>query len=391
LSGNARAAHGREEGVPDEIAWGLAGGGEGSQIGGAHRIAARLDGLFRLSAGALDIDPDRARAFATGLGIAEGRAYGSWQDMLAGEAARPDRIGLVTVATPNATHYEISRAFLEAGFHVLCEKPMTMTVEEAETLARVAADNGCLLAVNFGYSGYPMVRQAREMIANGDLGAIRLVVAEFAHGFHADASERDNPRMRWRYDPEQAGISSVLADAGIHALHMVGFVTGQRIDRIRAEFHSHIAGRTLEDDAHLSLRYSGGTRARLWTSAIAVGQVHGLNIRVFGEKGGLVWRQEQPNQIAWTPLNSRTEIMERGDAGLYPEATAGSRIAVGHPEGLLVAFANLYRDIHAAIQAGDTGLTDGSPVPSAADGVEMVKAVHAAARSAAQDGQWVEL
>jgi predicted dehydrogenase len=391
LSGNARAAHVREEGVPNEIAWGMVGGGEESQIGSAHRIAARLDGLFRLSAGALDIDPDRARAFATGLGIAEDRAYASWQDMLAGEAARPDRVGLVTVATPNATHYEISRAFLEAGFHVLCEKPMTMTVEEAHALRRVAEANKSLLAVNFGYSGYPMVRQARAMVEAGDLGAIRLVVAEFAHGFHADAGESDNPRMRWRYDPQQAGVSSVLSDAGIHALHMVGFVTGQRIDRLRAEFHSHVSGRALEDDAHLSLLYSGGTRARLWTSAIAVGQKHGLNIRIFGEKGGLTWRQEQPNQLAWTPLNGRTEIMERGDADLYPEAVAGSRIALGHPEGLLVAFANLYRDIHTAIRAGDTGPADTSLIPSADDGVEMVRAVHAAARSASNEGQWIDL
>ena len=377
--------------MPNEIAWGMVGGGEGSQIGGAHRIAARLDGLFRLSAGALDIDPDRGRTFAIGLGIAEDRAYGSWQDMLAGETGRADGIGLVTVATPNATHYEISRAFLEAGIHVLCEKPMTMTVEEAQALRHVAAENKGLLAVNFGYSGYPMVRQARAMVEAGELGAIRLVVAEFAHGFHADAGENDNPRMRWRYDPQQAGVSSVLADAGIHALHMIGFITGQRIDRLRAEFHSHVAERALEDDAHLSLVYSGGARARLWTSAIAVGHVHGLNIRVFGEKGGLAWRQEQPNQLAWTPLNGRTEIVERGDAALSPEAAAGSRIAIGHPEGLLVAFANLYRDIHSAIGAGDTVLAGRSLVPSADDGVEMVQAVHAAARSANRDGEWVGL
>lgn len=376
-----------------QLGWGLIGGGEASQIGGAHRIAARLDDLFQLRAGALDIDPERARAFAAEIGIAEDRAYGSWQDMLAGEASRDDRIDLVTVATPNATHFEISKAFLEAGFHVLCEKPMTMTVEEALALQQVARDAGQLLAVNFGYSGYPMVRQARAMVENGDLGRIRLVMAEFAHGFHADAADADNPRLRWRYDPDQAGVSSVLADAGIHALHMIGFVTGQAIERLSAEFHSHVGGRKLEDDAHLSLVYSGGTRARLWTSAIAVGQMHGLNIRVFGEKGGLAWRQEQPEQLAWTPLDGRTEILERGGDGLYPSAAAGSRIAIGHPEGLLVAFANLYRDIHTAINTGPASpaALAASLVPSADDGVEMVRAVHAAARSAAGEGRWVDV
>ena len=375
------------------LGWGLIGGGEGSQIGGAHRIAARLDDLFELRAGALDIDAGKARAFGAQVGLSDDRAYGSWQDMLAGEAARDDRIDLVTIATPNATHFEISKAFLEAGFHVLCEKPMTMTVEEALALQQIARDCDRLLAVNFGYCGYPMVRQARAMVENGDLGHIRLVMAEFAHGFHADAADADNPRLRWRYDPDQAGVSSVLADAGIHALHMIGFVAGQTIDRLSAEFHSHVSGRELEDDALVSLAYSGGTRARLWTSAIAVGQMHGLNIRVFGEKGGLAWRQEQPNQLAWTPLGGRTEVLERGGEGLYPSAAGGSRIAVGHPEGLLVAFANLYRGIHSAISGGATsiGALEAALVPSADDGVEMVRAVHAAARSAAGDGEWITI
>jgi predicted dehydrogenase len=376
-----------------QLGWGLIGGGKGSQIGGAHRIAARLDDLFELRAGALDVDAGRARSFGAEIGIAEDRAYGSWQDMLAGETSRGDRIDLVTVATPNATHFEISRAFLEAGFHVLCEKPMTMTVEEALALQQIARDCGRLLAVNFGYSGYPMVRQAKAIVENGDLGRVRLVMAEFAHGFHADAADADNPRLRWRYDPDQAGVSSVLADAGIHALHMIGFVTGQTIDRLSAEFHSHVEGRELEDDALLSLAYSGGARARLWTSAIAVGQMHGLNIRIFGEKGSLAWRQEQPNQLAWTPLNGRSEILERGGNGLYPPAADGSRIAVGHPEGLLVAFANLYRDIHTAINAGTIApdALAASLVPSADDGVEMVRAVHAAACSAAGDGAWIDI
>ncbi len=370
------------------IGWGLIGGGEDSQIGEAHRIAARLDNCFALAAGALDIDPQRGRAFAGELGIAPERAYGAWRDMLAGERDRPDRVGLVTVATPNATHFEISKAFLKAGFHVLVEKPMTMTVGEAEALQAIAQKSGRLLAVNFGYTGYPLVRQARAMVQEGDLGAIRIVVAEFAHGFHADAADAGNPRLRWRYDPAQAGASAVLADAGIHALHMIGYVTGQTITRLSAHFQSCVEGRQLEDDALLALDYSGGTTGRLWTSAVAVGQMHGLSIRIFGEKGGLRWHQEQPNQLFWTKLGEATRIVERGDAKLYPDAAAASRLAIGHTEGLPVAFANLYRDIAAAIHAGSTAPQG---LPLAADGLEMARAVDAAARSAAEDGRWMAL
>ena len=370
------------------INWGLIGGGRDSQIGEAHRIAARLDNRFALAAGALDIDAQRGCAFAGELAIAPERAYGTWRDMLAGEKSHPDRIGLVTVATPNATHFEISKAFLEAGFHVLVEKPMTMTVAEAEALQAISEKSGRLLAVNFGYTGYPLVRQARAMVQEGDLGAIRVAVAEFAHGFHADAADAGNPRLRWRYDPAEAGASAVLADAGIHALHMIGHVTGQTITRLSAHFQSCVDGRQLEDDALLALAYSGGAVGRLWTSAVAVGQMHGLNLRIFGERGGLRWHQEQPNQLFWTPLGKATRILERGDSGLYPGAASASRLAIGHAEGLPVAFANLYRDIADAIHAGSTAPPG---LPLAADGLEMVRAVDAAARSAAEDGRWMAL
>lgn len=379
--------------MSDTIRWGLIGGGEGSQIGDAHRIAARLDGLFSLSAGALDADPARGRAFAASLGIGRDRAYGTWQEMLEGEKGRSDPIELVTVATPNATHFEIARKFLEAGIHVFCEKPMTMSTDEAEALQETARRAKRLLAVNFGYSGYPMVRQARAMVANGDLGDIRLVMAEFAHGFHADAADAANPRIRWRYDPAQAGVSSVLADCGIHALQMIGYVTGQSIVSLSAQFNSLVAGRALEDDAALSLRYSGGTLGRLWTSAVAVGQMHGLNIRIFGEKGGLRWQQEQPNQLFWTPVGKPTTVLERGAPGLSEEAGLASRITIGHTEGMLVAFANLYRDMHAAIREPDEGSRRSAlgRLPLGATGGEMVAAVHAAADSASRDGAWVTL
>ena len=278
-----------------KLNWGMIGGGEGSQIGPAHRISAAMDGLYTMAAGALDADPVRGRDFAQRLGVAPDRAYGDWREMLAGERTRPDRVDLVTVATPNSTHYQITKAFLEAGIAVLCEKPMTVTVEEAEDIAATAERTGVLCAVNYGYSGYALVRHMRAMIARGDLGKIRLIKAEHAHGFHADAADADNPRVRWRYDPAQAGISAQFADCGIHALHMASFVSGQQARELSADFVSCLPGRALEDDAMVNLRMDGGALVRLWTSSIAIGRMHGLAIQVFGEKGGLRWAQEWPN------------------------------------------------------------------------------------------------
>ncbi|MBX2881231.1 MAG: Gfo/Idh/MocA family oxidoreductase [Granulosicoccus sp.] len=368
--------------------WGLIGGGKGSQIGDAHRIGSSMDGCFSLAAGALDIDAAKGKRYARELGVAPDRAYGTWQEMLEGERSRDDGIQLVTVATPNATHYEIAKAFLEAGIHVLCEKPLTMSVKDANALQKLAKRQDRLLAVNFGYTGYPLVRQMRAMVESGKLGAIRLVFAQFAHGHHADAADMENPRVRWRYDPSQAGVSSVLADCGIHALQMATYIVDQSIESLSADFLSGVEGRELEDDAALQLKLSAGTTCRLWSSAIALGHMHGLAIEIFGEKGGLRWHQEQPNQLYFTPLNKHTQIIERGAQGLYPAARAASRIAIGHPEGMLPAFANIYSDLRAAIN-GDNKALDRLPMVDA--GVEMVKVVDAAARSAKNGGKRITL
>jgi predicted dehydrogenase len=373
--------------------WGMIGGGEGSQIGPVHRISSALDARFELKAGALDADPAKGRDFAMRLGIAKDRAYGNWQEMLAGETARKDRIDLVTVATPNSTHYEITKALLEAGIHVLCEKPMTVTVEEAEDIAATAKRTGAICAVNYGYTGYALVRHMRAMIARGDLGKIRLIVVEFAHGFHADAADADNPRMRWRYDPAQAGISGQFADCGIHALHMASFVSGQNARELQADFISTIDSRKLEDDAMLSVRMDGGTTLRLWTSSVAVGSFHGFNIRVFGEKGGLRWAQQWPDQLYWTPLNGRTETIERGSGGLSPDAERATRIATGHSEGMLVAFANIYADLAEVIEAGRGGVAPSPHVlhfPTAVDGLRSIAAIRAAVISAKAGGAWTD-
>ena len=376
-----------------KLNWGMVGGGEGSQIGPAHRLGSGLDGEFAFVAGALDHRPEAGRDYGQRLGLDPSRAYGSWQEMLQGERARPDRIDLVTIATPNATHFEITRAFLAAGFHVLCEKPMTMTVTQGEEIVRLARETGQICAVNYGYSGYSLVRHMRAMVARGDLGAVRLVKAEFAHGHHADAADADNPRVRWRYDPAQAGVSAQFADCGIHALHMASFVTGQEVTRLSADTVACIASRELEDDAMVNLRFDGGAVGRLWTSSVAIGRQHGLSLQVFGEKGGLRWSQEQPNQLYWMPLGERLQVIERGEAGLSPEADRTSRVTIGHAEGMPLAFANIYTDLAEAIRARKEGRAMDKAAdlyPRAEDGLRSMAAVFAVAESGKADGIWVD-
>lgn len=291
----------------------------------------------------------------------------------------------VTVATPNSTHFEITKAFLEAGFNVLCEKPMTMTVEEGEEIVRVAEAAGKICAVNYCYSAYPMVREMREMVRTGQIGKVRLVVTNFSHGHHGDATQADNPRVRWRYDPKMAGVSGQFADCGIHAMHMASFVAGQEVETLSADFASTISSRVLEDDAMVNFRMSGGAVGRLWTSSVAIGRQHGFDIQVFGETGGLRWMSEQPNQVWYTPVGGRTQIMEKGEADLSDEAGRLSRVAIAHPEGFPLAVANIYVDIAARIK-GEA--RDG--LPSAADGVRSMAAVYAAVKSAKSDGAWVD-
>jgi len=376
-----------------KLNWGMIGGGKGSQIGPAHRLGSGLDGHFEFVAGALDHRADEGRAYAQELGIAPDRAYGDWQEMLAGEKGRADRVDLVTVATPNATHFAITKAFLENGFHVLCEKPMTMTVEEGEDIVKIAKATGRICAVNYGYTGYSLVRHMRAMVARGDLGKIRLVKAEFAHGHHADAADANNPRVRWRYDPAQAGVSAQFADCGIHAMHMASFVTGQEVEKLSADTVSCIESRVLEDDAMVNFRMSGGTVGRLWTSSIAIGRQHGLTLQVFGEKGGLRWAQEQPNQLYWMPLGQRLQVIERGEGNLSPEADRTSRVTVGHAEGMPLAFANIYADLAEAIRAEKAGRPMDKAAdlyPRAEDGLRSMAAVFAVAKSGKSDGEWVD-
>ena len=368
-----------------KLKWGLIGGGEGSQIGPAHRLGAIADGLFEFSAAALDHRPDVGRNYAKKLGIPENRAYGDWKEMLINEVKRDDPIDLVTVATPNSTHFEITKSFLEAGFNVLCEKPMTMTIEEGEEIVKIADRVGKLCTVNYCYSAYPMVRQARAMVQNGELGKIRLIVTNFSHGHHGDADNADNARVRWRYDPKMAGVSGQFADCGIHALHMASFIGNDEVEVVSADFASTIQGRELEDDAMVNFRMSSGIVGRLWTSSVAIGRQHGFDIQVFGEKGGLKWISEQPNQLLFSKVGNRTEIIEKGENNLHDDASRLSRVAIAHPEGFPLAVANIYVDIAAALSGK---ITKNLPTPS--DGLRSMAAVYATVESAKNKGKWVD-
>ncbi len=369
-----------------KLQWGMIGGGEGSQIGPAHRLGALADGLFDFTAGALDHRPEAGREYGQRLGIAADRSYGDWKEMLEGEKKRgDDAIDLVTVATPNSTHFEITKAFLEAGFNVLCEKPMTVTVEEGEEIVKIVEKTGKICAVNYCYTAYPMVRQARAMVANGEIGNVRCVVTEFSHGHHGDATDAENPRVRWRYDPAMAGVSGQFADCGIHALNMATFICNDEVEKLSADFASCIPSRELEDDAMVNFRMSKGTVGRLWTSSVAIGRQHGFVIQVFGETGGLKWFSEQPNQLIYTPVGGRTQIIEKGEGGLYPEAERLQRVGIAHPEGFPLAVANIYCDIAAAIRGEER-----KDLPTAAAGARSMAAVHYSVASAKNGGEWVD-
>ena len=368
-----------------KLKWGMIGGGEGSQIGPAHRLGALADGLFEFSAAALDHRPDVGRTYAKSLGISEDRAYGDWKEMLTREKNREDRIDLVTVATPNSTHFEITKSFLEAGFNVLCEKPMTMTVDEGEEIVKIASKSGKLCTVNYCYSAYPMVRQARDMVQNGELGKIRLIVTNFSHGHHGNAEDANNPRVRWRYDPTMAGVSGQFADCGIHALHMASFIGNDEVESVSADFASTIKGRKLEDDAMVNFRMSSGIVGRLWTSSVAIGRQHGFDIQVFGEKAGLKWKSEHPNQLIYSKVGNRTEIIEKGENNLCEDALRLSRVAIAHPEGFPLAVANIYVDIAATLK-GDKRAN----LPTASDGLRSMAAVYSATESAKNNGKWTD-
>jgi len=372
----------------------MVGGGPGSNIGDTHRRAAGFDGRYTLLAGVFASDPARSRAFAESLEIAPDRRYGSWEEMAEREGARKDGVEVVAIMTPNASHHPIAKAFLERGIDVICDKPLTTALDDAFDLLRLARRTGLVFAVTYNYTGYPMVRQAREMIRSGELGAIRLVQVEHASGWAATLLEASGHKQAtWRTTPSIAGKSAVVGDIGTHAHHLARFVTGLEVTELSAELSTVVPGRKSDDNAHVKLRFTNGARGLMWVSMAATGNLHGQRIRVFGEKASLEWIQEQPEQLHLRPLDGPHRVLSRGCGYLSAAAQRATRLWPGHPEGFLEAFANLYAGAADAVLARrDDAPLDRSALsfPTVEDGVLGVKFVEAAVESSRRDGAWVD-
>src|SRR5882757_638026 len=378
-----------------QLRLGMIGGGQGAYIGGIHRFAARLDGQYDLVAGAFDIDAARGHAFAVENHIAPERSYDDYRAMIEAERQRPDCVDVVAICTPNHTHFPIAKSFLEAGFDVICEKPLTTTLEDAVALVGIADAAKRFLGVTYTYCGYPMVHEARAMVEAGAIGRIRVVQVEYPLEWMATAIEAaGNVQAAWRTDPKRSGRGGSVGDIGTHAYHLAGFVTGLKLEALTADLASFVEGRVLDDNAHVLLRYEGGARGLLWSSQVALGCSNGIRLRIFGEKGGLAWFQEQPNELAFSPLFGRTETIKRGADDLSEAAKVRTRTPPGHPEGYLEAFANLYRGFAEAIRArreGRKATAIGLNVPTAYDGLKGVAFVDAVVDSAEAGGQpWLK-
>ena len=373
------------------IRLGMVGGGNDAFIGGVHRFASRLDDRYELVAGALSSTPQKARASGAVLGLDPARTYDDFKVMAIREAGLEDGIEAVTIVTPNHVHYAAAREFLKRGIHVICDKPLTSTLPEARNLVKAAERSSALFVLTHNYTGYPLIRQAREIITNGELGDIRVVNVEYAQDWLTQ--DDDSKQAAWRTDPAQSGLGGATGDIGTHAFNLAGFVTGLKLERLAADLQSFVSGRALDDNGHVMLRYAGGARGLLWCSQVAPGNENGLRLRVYGEKGGLEWAQENPNQLWFTPFGEPKRLLTRGGAGTGPAAARMCRIPPGHPEGYLEGFANIYSEAAIAIEAHRTGARVPPEVqfPTVQDGLEGVQFVDACVRSSKRDGAWVGL
>ena len=375
------------------IRYAMVGGGRGAFIGAVHRIAARMDDRFELVAGALSSNPENAQASAADLHIAADRAYTSYEEMLRVEKTRVDGIQAVVIVTPNHMHFPVAKACLEAGVDVICDKPVTRTLEEALELEQIVKKSGCFFALTHNYSAYPLVRYAREIIEQGKLGKLRVVQVEYPQEWLTEAAADDNKQASWRTDPARSGLAGCLGDIGTHAFQLAQFITQQKVKTVSADLTSFVDGRPVDDNVHALLRFDGGAKGMLWSSQVAPGCENGLRIRVYGEKAGIEWAQENPNELWFCELNKpRQRITRRGDIG-SDIAARGMRTPGGHPEGYLEGFANLYKDIAdilIARQQGETHFLQ-NWVPDIDTGVEGMRFIQAVLTSSQQDGVWTPL
>ena len=394
------AIEGRDEQGAGPIRYGMVGGGQGAFIGGVHRIAARMDGAFQLVAGALSSDPARALASGAELGLDPERCYASFAEMAKAEAKRPDGIEAVSIVTPNHMHYPAARAFLDAGIHVICDKPLTASLGDAKKLAAAVEKSGRLLVLTHNYTGYPLVRHARDMVAKGMLGDIRVVQAEYPQDWMAEKVEDTGSKQAaWRADPKKSGLGGATGDIGTHAYNLARFVTGLELDSLAADLSAFVPGRRLDDNAHVMLRFKANgsavpAKGMLWASQVAPGNENALKLRVYGSRGGLEWEQEQPNHLWFTPFGQERRLITRNGAGAGPSAARVSRVPAGHPEGYLEGFANIYAEAARAIRAmrrKNGRLPKDVVFPTVKDGVEGVAFVEACVRSSKKNGVWTKL
>jgi predicted dehydrogenase len=373
---------------------GMVGGGQGAFIGAVHRIAARLDDRYELIAGVLSSDAERAKASAVELLIPSERAYGSFAEMATKEAARDDGIDVVAIVTPNHLHHPVTKAFLEAGIHVICDKPLTTTLDDALDLVHTVRRTGLIFGLTHNYTGYPMVREARERVREGELGAIRVVQVEYPQDWLTTGLEATGQKQAsWRTDPDQAGAAGCTGDIGSHAYNLAAFITGLELEALCAELSIFVDGRKLDDNCNILLRYAGGARGMLWASQVAPGNENALRIRIYGEKSGLAWYQERPDFLRVSPFGAPPYVVRRSSPSVGASAARISRIPAGAPEGYLEGFANIYGDCAELITARLEGRepdAEARLVPTVEDGARGVAFIAASVESSARGGIWVD-
>ncbi|MFT7595340.1 MAG: putative dehydrogenase [Paracoccaceae bacterium] len=379
---------------PGRIRLGMVGGGRDAFIGAVHRIAARMDDHFELVAGCFSSTAEKSQASGADLGLPADRVYDSFDDMAKREARLKLGIDVVAIVTPNHVHYQAAKPFLQRGIHVICDKPLTATLPEARKLVQLAEKSDALFVLSHNYTGYPMVRQAREMIQAGDLGDLRVVQVEYPQDWLTEPLETTGQKQAgWRTDPAQSGAGGCIGDIGTHAFNLAGFVTGLEVETLAADLHRFVEGRRLDDNAHVMMRYVGGARGMLWSSQVAPGNENALRLRVYGTKGGLEWFQEEPNTLWHSPLGEPPRRLTRANAGTGDAANRLSRTPPGHPEGYLEGFANIYSEAAVAIRARAAGKAIPTEVvfPTVADGLAGVAFVDACVRSSDRNAAWVKL
>jgi predicted dehydrogenase len=377
------------------IRLGMVGGGQGAFIGAVHRLAARMDDHYEFVAGALSADAAKAEASGRELGLAPERIYTDYHAMAKAEAARPDGIEAVSIVTPNHVHFPAAKAFIEAGIHVICDKPLALNLKEALALEKLLARRPeVIFALTHNYSGYPMVRQAKAMVAAGDLGEIRLVQAEYPQDWLTTPLEKTGQKQAdWRTDPKRSGAGGCTGDIGTHAYQLGCFISGLKAASLSADLTSFVKGRLLDDNLHVMLRYEGGAKGMIWASQVAPGNENGLKVRIYGSKGGLEWTQADPNYLWYTPFGEPKRLITRGGAGAGPAAQRMTRVPPGHPEGYLEGFANIYAEAAAAIRARRAGRKPDKAVtfPGIVDGVQGMAFIEACVKSSAGNGRWIKL